>query len=89
MNDSTHVARYAHLDGRGGLAAGDLACERDGGIDAQRFRTVIPSVPVDVGEPNEAVNQMVASLPLVTASVGRHEAFYARFGRLALSSGST
>jgi hypothetical protein len=46
-------------------------------------------VPVDVGEPNEAVNQMVASLPLVTASVGRHEAFYARFGRLALSSGST
>ncbi len=49
--------------------AGDLERPRVGGINASRFRTVLPSVSVDFGEPNEAVNQMVASLPLVTASV--------------------
>ena len=49
--------------------AGDLERPRVGGIDANRFRTVMPSVSVGFGEPNEGVNQMVASLPLVTASV--------------------
>ena len=59
--------------------AGDLERPRVGGIDANRFRTVMPSVSVDFGEPNEAVNQMVASLPLVSASVAYLEELAMKF----------
>ena len=62
--------------GSGALAAGVVApassrgFERVGDIVCSRFRSVIWSLSPVFVKSNEALNQMVASLPLVSASVG-------------------
>ena len=50
-------------------AAGSLAFKRVGDIVCSRFRSVIWSLSIVFEKSNEALNQMVASLPLVSASV--------------------
>jgi hypothetical protein len=52
-------------------SASSLAFERLGGIVRNRIRRVVASLFVVFGKSNEALNQMVASLPLVSASVRR------------------
>jgi hypothetical protein len=52
------------------LFAGSLAFEPVGDIVCSRFRPVIWSLSIVFEKSNEALNQMVASLPLVSASVG-------------------
>ena len=51
-------------------SAGSLGFERVGGIVRNRVRPAVPSLFIVFGKSNEALNQMVASLPLVSASVG-------------------
>jgi len=50
-------------------AAGSLAFEPVGDIVCSRFRSVTWSLSIVFKKSNEALNQMVASLPLVSASV--------------------
>jgi hypothetical protein len=50
-------------------SAGSLAFKRVGDIDCSCFRSVTWSLSIVFEKSNEALNQMVASLPLVSASV--------------------
>ena len=51
-------------------SAGSRAFKRVGDIDCSCFRSVTWSLSIVFEKSNEALNQMVASLPLVSASVG-------------------
>jgi hypothetical protein len=53
------------------VAASNLGFARVGDMVCSRFRPVIGSLSIVFEKPNEALNQMVASLPLVSASVLR------------------
>jgi hypothetical protein len=55
------------------VSASSLGFGRVGDVVCSRFRAVIWSLSIVFEKSNEALNQMVASLPLVSASVVRSD----------------